>query len=82
MKIAHALDLDVSQINSVRAGGIVGKHELIFGFPYQTVRLIHESISREDFGNGTIFVTRNLLKFNKGLYNFEDILRPYFDVDQ
>src|SRR5690606_34879931 len=41
IKIAHALDLDVANINSVRAGGIVGKHELIFGFPYQTVRLIH-----------------------------------------
>jgi 4-hydroxy-tetrahydrodipicolinate reductase len=78
VKIAHALDLDVSQINSVRAGGIVGKHELIFGFPYQTVRLIHESISREAFGNGAIFVARNLSDMPAGLYNFEDILRPYF----
>lgn len=82
VKIAHALDLDVAQINSVRAGGIVGKHELIFGFPFQTVRLIHESISREAFGNGAIFVARNLLKLPKGLYNFEDILRPYFNLDQ
>lgn len=78
IKIAHALDLDVSQINSVRAGGIVGKHELIFGFPYQTVRLIHESISREAFGNGAIFVARNLLGLPAGLYSFEDLLRPYF----
>lgn len=78
VKIAHALDLDISQINSVRAGGIVGKHELIFGFPYQTVRLIHESISREAFGNGAIFVARNLMPLPSGLYNFEDLLRPYF----
>jgi len=78
IKIAHALDLDVSQINSVRAGGIVGKHELIFGFPYQTVRLVHESISREAFGNGAIFVARNLLNCPAGLYNFEDLLKPYF----
>jgi 4-hydroxy-tetrahydrodipicolinate reductase len=78
IKIAHALDLDVSQINSVRAGGIVGKHELIFGFPHQTVRLVHESISREAFGNGAIFVARNLLNLPPGLYNFEDLLRPYF----
>lgn len=78
IKIAHALDLDVSQINSVRAGGIVGKHELIFGFPYQTVRLIHESISRDAFGNGAIFVARNLSHLPAGLYNFEDILKPYF----
>ncbi|SFH12645.1 4-hydroxy-tetrahydrodipicolinate reductase [Pedobacter insulae] len=80
VKIAHALDLDAAQINSVRAGGIVGKHELIFGFPFQTVRLIHESISREAFGNGAIFVAKNLMDKPKGQYNFEDLLRPYFQI--
>ncbi len=82
IKIAEALDLEKSDINSVRAGGIVGKHELIFGFPYQTVRLIHESISREAFGNGVLFVAENLVDKEKGLYNFEDILLPYFSYDQ
>lgn len=78
LKIAEALDLEKSDINSVRAGGIVGKHEIIFGFPYQTVRLIHESISREAFGNGVLFVADNLANKNEGLYNFEDVLLPYF----
>jgi len=78
IKIAEALDLDKSEINSVRAGGIVGKHEVIFGFPYQTVRLIHESISREAFGNGVVFVAENLIDKGIGMYNFEDILLPYF----
>lgn len=80
VKIAEALDIDAENINSVRAGGIVGKHEVIFGFPYQTVRLIHESISREAFGNGVVFVAENLEHKQKGLYNFEDILTPYFTV--
>ncbi|SHL29394.1 dihydrodipicolinate reductase C-terminal domain-containing protein [Flavobacterium chilense] len=80
VKIAEALDVDTDNINSVRAGGIVGKHEVIFGFPYQTVRLIHESISREAFGNGVVFVAENLEDKQKGLYNFEDILSPYFAV--
>ncbi|WP_264529923.1 4-hydroxy-tetrahydrodipicolinate reductase [Flavobacterium sp. N502540] len=80
VKIAEALELDKDNINSVRAGGIVGKHEVIFGFPYQTVRLIHESISREAFGNGVVFVAENLKNKPKGLYNFEDILTPYFTV--
>lgn len=80
IKIAHALDIDQTKINSVRAGGIVGKHELIFGFPYQTVRLIHESISREAFGNGAIFVAKNLIDKPVGFYNFEDLLRPYFSA--
>jgi len=82
IKIAEALDLEKSDINSVRAGGIVGKHEVIFGFPYQTVRLIHESISREAFGNGVLFVAENLKEMKSGQYNFEDILLPYFSTKQ
>jgi 4-hydroxy-tetrahydrodipicolinate reductase len=78
VKIAEALDIDKKNINSIRAGGIVGKHQIIFGFPYQTVRLTHDSISREAFGNGVLFVAENLVNKKNGLYNFEDILLPYF----
>jgi 4-hydroxy-tetrahydrodipicolinate reductase len=78
LKIADALEVNHTDISSVRAGGIVGKHEVIFGFPSQTVRLIHESISREAFGNGAIFVAENIMDKEEGLYNFEDILLPYF----
>ncbi len=78
IKMADALDVNKDEINSIRAGGIVGKHEVIFGFPYQTVRLIHESISREAFGNGALFVAQNLVTKKPGLYNFEDVLLPYF----
>jgi 4-hydroxy-tetrahydrodipicolinate reductase len=80
-KIAKNLQLKEENINSIRAGGIVGKHEVIFGFPFQTVRLIHESISREAFGNGVLFVAENIKKFHKGFINFEDILKPYFVED-
>ncbi len=82
LKIAEKLDLEKENINSVRAGGIVGKHEVVFGFPYQTVRLVHESISREAFGNGALFAARELAGKPKGLYNFEDILRPYFELKE
>nr|HPN20157.1 dihydrodipicolinate reductase C-terminal domain-containing protein [Chitinophagales bacterium] len=78
IKIADALDISKEEINSIRAGGIVGKHEVIFGFPFQTVRLIHESISREAFGNGAMFVAQNLKNKKPGLYNFEDVLLPFF----
>ncbi|MCI9846520.1 4-hydroxy-tetrahydrodipicolinate reductase [Flavobacterium pectinovorum] len=78
LKIAEALDVEKEDINSVRAGGIVGKHEVVFGFPFQTVRLVHESISREAFGSGVVFVAENLKDKEAGLYNFEDILSPYF----
>lgn len=81
MKIAETLDIEADSISSVRAGGIVGKHEVIFGFPYQTVRLVHESISREAFGSGALFAAQHLKNKQKGLYNFEDLLRPYFFAD-
>lgn len=80
IKIAEALDVEKENINTVRAGGIVGKHEVIFGFPYQTVRLIHESISREAFGNGVLFVAQNIKDKKEGFYNFEDLLSPYFKL--
>ncbi|SFB75171.1 4-hydroxy-tetrahydrodipicolinate reductase [Flexibacter flexilis DSM 6793] len=78
MKLAQALEVGESEINSIRVGGIVGKHEVVFGFPYQTVRLVHESISREAFGSGVLFVADNLRNQPKGLYKFEDILMQHF----
>lgn len=80
IKIAEALAVEKENINTFRAGGIVGKHEVIFGFPYQTVRLIHESISREAFGNGVLFVAQDIKEKKEGFYNFKNILSPYFKL--
>jgi 4-hydroxy-tetrahydrodipicolinate reductase len=78
--IAKALDLPDESIKSVRAGGIIGVHEILFGFPYQTVRLKHESITREAFGNGILFAVQNLQDKPKGYYTMEDLLLPYFKL--
>lgn len=79
LKIASGMGNDEIKINSIRAGGIVGRHEIIFGFPYQTVRLVHESISREAFGNGALFVARNILGKPNGFYNFDNLLLPMIE---
>jgi len=76
--IAQKLDIPESDIKSVRAGGIIGTHEILFGFPHQTVRLKHESISREAFGNGALFAAQKLCEKEIGFYNMEDILFEYF----
>ncbi len=81
-KIAQALDLSDESIKTIRAGGIIGVHEIIFGFPYQVVRLRHESISREAFGNGIIFALENLVGKDNGLYTMEDLLLPYFHLNE
>jgi 4-hydroxy-tetrahydrodipicolinate reductase len=81
IKISQMLSLSHADIKSVRAGGIVGRHEIIFGFPYQTVRLIHESISREAFGTGALFVAKGLASRENGFYCMEDMLKPYFYIE-
>lgn len=73
-KIAESLAIGSDQITSLRLGGIVGHHEVIFGFPYQTVRLIHESIKREAFGTGAAFALSELATRAKGFYTFDDLL--------
>lgn len=78
--IAHELEINVEAIKSLRAGGIIGVHEILFGFPYQTVRLTHESISRESFGDGILFAVKNLRGKKPGFYNMNDLLLPYFKL--
>jgi 4-hydroxy-tetrahydrodipicolinate reductase len=80
IKISESLSLLHTDIKSVRVGGIVGRHEIIFGFPYQTVRLIHESIQREAFGNGALFAAKNLFGRKKGFYTMENLLMPFFNL--
>ena len=73
-KIAETLEVDAEQITSLRFGGIVGHHEVIFGFPHQTVRLIHDSIRREAFGTGAAFALEQLAGCDNGFYSFDDLL--------
>lgn len=74
LKIAEKLGVDDDQITSLRLGGIIGEHEVIFGFPHQTVRLSHSSIRREAFGTGAAFALSILATCDKGFYSFEDLL--------
>jgi 4-hydroxy-tetrahydrodipicolinate reductase len=74
-KIAESLDIQDANITSLRLGGIVGHHEVVFGFPYQTVRLSHDSIRREAFGTGVAFALRDLAaRTEPGYFSFEDLL--------
>lgn len=73
-KLAESLEVEDEHITSLRLGGIVGQHEVIFGFPYQTVRLVHNSIRREAFGTGAAFAVEQLLQQPPGFYTFEQLL--------
>lgn len=75
LRIAEDLGLDKERhVNSIRVGGIIGKHEIIFGLPNQTIRLTHESINRAAFGQGAIFAAKWIMGKKNGLYTMEDAL--------
>ena len=79
LRIADSLGLDHKQhVNSIRVGGIVGKHEVIFGFPNQTIRIVHESINRAAFARGAIYAAKWIDKKKKGLYAMEQVVASDF----
>lgn len=77
-RVADVLGLDHEQIRSIRAGGIVGRHEIIFGMPNQTIRMVHESISRAAFGQGAIFAANYLIGQPQGIYTMDQIITDMF----
>lgn len=75
LRIAEELGLDKEQhVNSVRVGGIVGKHEIIFGLPDQTIRITHESHNRAAFGQGAIYAAKWIMSMEKGIFSMEQVL--------
>jgi 4-hydroxy-tetrahydrodipicolinate reductase len=75
LRIAKILGLSKKRhVNSIRVGGVVGRHEVVFGFPNQTVRLVHESISRKAFGQGAIFAAKWIVTKQNGRYSMENII--------
>ena len=80
IRIAEALGLDKEQhINSIRVGGIVGKHEVVFGLPNQTIRIIHESHNRAAFGQGAIYAAKWIIGKDIGRYSMEQALSLIMD---
>lgn len=79
LRIAEDLGLDRDKhVNSIRVGGIVGKHEVVFGLQNQTIRIIHESLNRAAFGQGVIYAAKWLMKKEIGIYTMEEAVHLNF----
>lgn len=75
MRIAEDLGLDKeAHLNSIRVGAIVGKHQVVFGLPNQTIRIIHESLDRAAFGQGAIYAAKWIVTKHTGLFSMEQAL--------
>ena len=61
-------------VHSIRAGRIVGRHELSFVSELEEVRLSHEALSREAFAAGAVRAARYVHGRSPGLYEMAHVL--------
>jgi 4-hydroxy-tetrahydrodipicolinate reductase len=71
--LEEARDVSVP-VHSVRAGEIVGDHEVIFAGRGERLELTHRAASRETFARGALQATRWVVAKPPGLYSMEDVL--------
>ena len=63
-------------INSVRAGGYVGVHDVLIAGDYERISVTHETFSRKAFAQGAIRAAEFVIG-KKGWYRMEDVI----DID-
>jgi 4-hydroxy-tetrahydrodipicolinate reductase len=60
---------------SVRAGNIVGEHEVLFAGDSEVIRLRHSVTDRRVFARGAVEAALWLAGKSEGFYSMEDVLR-------
>lgn len=58
----------------MRAGDIVGTHDVVFALNGEMVTLRHEAQSRQCFASGAVIAAKWLVGKSAGLYNMQDVL--------
>lgn len=61
-------------IQSVRAGNIVGEHEVLFALGNEHITISHSALSRELFADGAVRAAAFLIGKQAGLYNMKQLL--------
>lgn len=74
IKNARGGELGGIHIHSVRLQGLVAHQEVIFGGLGQTLKIRHDSISRESFMPGVIIAVRKVKKIKGLVYGLENLL--------
>jgi 4-hydroxy-tetrahydrodipicolinate reductase len=78
---------DMVPINAVRAGGIIGKHDVIIAGDEDMLKISHESFSRKAFASGALravrFVHKKVGFFEMSdVLNLNKILNNYIETDR
>jgi 4-hydroxy-tetrahydrodipicolinate reductase len=74
--------LDKGEIISIRSGGTVGIHKVIFGRENQKIEITHQSHSRFVFAAGALRLARWLDRIKRGFYRMEDYIDSLVNIDK
>lgn len=61
-------------VSSIRTGGVVGEHTVVFGCPGERLELTHKAESRAAFATGVVAAVRFIKGRAPGFYSIEDVL--------
>jgi 4-hydroxy-tetrahydrodipicolinate reductase len=61
-------------VSSIRTGGVVGEHTVVFGCAGERLELTHKAESRAAFATGVVAAVRFLKCRAPGFYSIEDVL--------
>ncbi len=67
-------DAEEIGVHSLRGGGIVGEHTVIFAGSEERIELVHRAGSRDVFARGALEAARFLAEAEPGFYTMEDVL--------
>ena len=73
--LAAALVALITGISSIRGGGIVGEHDVLFCGPDEVVTLSHSAGSRGVFADGAVQAALYIAALAPGYYTMTDLLR-------
>jgi 4-hydroxy-tetrahydrodipicolinate reductase len=62
-------------IHAIRAGNIVGEHEVIVNTGTQQISLKHEAFDRKVFAEGAVSAAEFISDKTAGLYSMSDLVR-------
>jgi 4-hydroxy-tetrahydrodipicolinate reductase len=65
---------EAATVHSLRAGDIVGDHQVVFAGQGERLELVHRATSRETFARGALQAARWVIGQPPGLYSMENVL--------
>ena len=74
--IAKSGDIDENSIqtNSVRAGDLIGEHNIFFIGDGESIEITHKATNREAFAKGAVIAAKWLVNQKPGFYTMQDVI--------